>query len=201
MCVENFGNPDNPFGEPESENLRPAVVFEPVRATVSRQIMLMALLHGDVKHIRHEDREERILKFRCSAPLEENLGIFVNEASILIERQLRKIVTVPVDLTLGDITHNDKITKRWIKLERPYGEEFGVSGVSLVSEGEFEKWRALVMRVEGDDQGPVADLWGETLHDEPVSEAIQDAPGRIFEAHYDSLRRAVGRTLRKKEDS
>lgn len=201
MCVEYFGDSDNPFGEPESDNLRPAVVFEPVRAAVSRQIMLMALLHGDVQHIRHEDSETRTLKLRCSAPLETNLGIFINEASILIEDQILNVATVPVDLTLGDITQDDVITKRWVKLQRPGGEEFGVSGVSLVRDGEFEKWRALVMRVEGDEHGPVADLWGETICAEPASELIKDMDGRIFEAHYDSLRRSIGRTLQRLVDS
>lgn len=199
MCAEYFGNPDNPFGEQESDNLRHAVVFEPVRTAVSRQIMLMALLQGDVQHIRHEASETRTLKLRCSAPLETNLGIFINEASLLIEDQIRNVVDVPVDLTLGDITRKEVITKRWIKLERPEGEEFGVSGVSQASGGEFEKWRSLVMRVEGDQQGPVADLWGETLDKEPASEVINDMPGRIFEAHYDSIRRAIGRTLQKLE--
>jgi len=199
FVAETFGDPQNPFKEPPAEHLYFDVAFDPTRRAASEVIKFMSTYPDQVSVEEINDRTVRTLTFDCTAPFAYELGLYLNEAELMLEQELPKSRRVPTVITIGDAVVDGQITKRWLTLSRPGREKFGVTGISReYPNNKFEQWKALTMVIGSREGGPHAELWGQANDSGSVAtaEMLIEQPDQCFDAHYVALYTAAYRTLK-----
>lgn len=197
-----FGNPDNPFSEAEIFPQH-RIACDLVRRPAADVIRYMSAFSAEVT-IKEVDasRTLRTINLGCTAPFEAGLGMYLNEAALLIDKHIQEVTNIGAALRLGDTVVDNTVTKRWIQLRHPEGKGFGVSGVSrLLPDGSFEKWNNVTLCIQPRDQNIKAEIWGEITDNDGSNSAqlLREGKGLCFEAYYESMYRAISRTLEKRQ--
>lgn len=196
-----FGNPYNPFGSAEAPS-EDKLMFNTILGAASNMVSFMSRFQDEVKVEEFSsDTTVRTLEFVCGAPFDNLNGLFINGHSGLLGDRIRHQVRTEVAIQLGDLVLDDEITQRWIDMRRTDGKKFGVAGASrLMPGGAYEAWDGLAMRMKATGDRPAAELWAVNIDAEGAESATQlvQEPGLYFGAHYESLDRALGRTLQKR---
>lgn len=196
-----FGNPYNPFGSPEAPS-EDRLMFNPTLGAASNMVSFMSRNPDEVKTEEFsEGITVRTLEFVCGAPFDNLNGLFINGHSGLLGERIRHQVRTEVAIQLGDLVVEDEISQRWISMRRVDGKKFGVAGASrLLPGGEYESWDGLTMRMMAQSDRPAAELWATNIDADGAESAAQlvQEPGLYFGSHYESLDRALGRTLQKR---
>ncbi len=158
--VRNFGNPDNPFDEPDNELLRDRLILDPIRSIVSGQIKLMTARPAEVIVSERSEGIFRNLRFTCHAPFSPSYGMYINE-SALVMGTLGALKRIEADITLGD-SLIDGIATHWATMTGPDAVPFAITGISREeADGSFEKWDAVTIRTRLEDGAITSELWAQ----------------------------------------
>jgi len=198
--MSEFGNPFNPFNEVDLELAHGRACYTLPGCLGRLQIQYMDYHSEDVDTDQASipGKTIRILEMACHGPFSSDLNAFLNPYAEVYRKQ--EMIGWPLNMdaviSMGDIVGDAGVIRRWATLRRTDALPFGVCGVSRMQEGRLEEWNALTIDYGLIDDEVDVEFWGEVNDSEkPHSARIDEVDGRVFEAHIESIYRAMLRRL------